>query len=116
MFMQKPSVKKLLLIVGILTLTLAAFIAGGITMSSVQAAGTNVLDKSTAQAGCDKKDPKCKGDHRDSPTNQTKGIVTVNNIAGNQIQATFLEPSDNATVDQSVATTRLILVLVFSRR
>jgi hypothetical protein len=103
--MQKPSVKKLLLIVGILTLTLVAFVAGGITMSSAQAASTNALDKSTAQAGCDKKDPKCKGDHQDSPTNQTKGIVTVNNIAGNKIQATFLEPSDKKGSEVTITTT-----------
>src|SRR5215469_16739831 len=102
MSMQKPSVKKLLLIVGILSLTLAAFIAGGITMSSAQAASTNALDKSSAQAGCDKNDPKCKGDHRD---NQTKGIVTVNNVSGNQIQATFLEPSDKKGSAVTITTT-----------
>lgn len=103
--MQKPSVKKLLLIVGILTLTLAAFIAGGITMFSAQAAGTNALDKSTVQAGCDKKAPECKGDHGDTPTNQTKGIVTVNAIAGNHIHATFLEPSDKKGSTVTITTT-----------
>jgi len=92
--MQKPSVKKLLLVVGILTLTLVAFIAGGISMFSAQAAGTNSLDKSIVQAGCDKKAPQCKNDHQDKPTNQTKGIVTVNTVSGNRIRATFLEPSD----------------------
>jgi len=103
--MQKPSDKKLLLIVGILTLTLAAFIAGGITMSSAQAASTNALGKSSAQAGCDKNDPKCKGDHRDNSSNQTKGVVTVNNVAGNQIQATFLEPTDKKGNAVTITTT-----------
>jgi hypothetical protein len=94
--MQKPSVKKLLLIVGILTVTLAAFIAGGIAMSSARAAGTNALDKSTTKSGCDKNDPKCKGDHL--PTNQIKGIVTVNSVAGDKIHATFLEPEKGSAV------------------
>ena len=101
--MQKPSVKKLLLIVGILTVTLAAFIAGGIAMSSARAAGTNALDKSTTKSGCDKNDPKCKGDHL--PTNQTKGIVTVNSVAGDKIQATFLEPLNEKGSAVTIITT-----------
>lgn len=103
--MQKPSVKKLLLVAGILTLTLAAFIAGGITMFSAQAAGPNTLDKSTVQAGCDKKAPQCKCDYQDSPTNQTKGIVTVNSIAGNRIQATFLDSKDKKGSTVTITTT-----------
>src|SRR6266571_1779803 len=103
--MQKPSVKKLLLTVGILTLTLAAFITGGIIMSSVQAASTNALDKSTTRSGCDKMDLKCKGDHQGSLTNQTKGLVIVNEVARNKIQATFLEPSDKKGSVGTITTT-----------
>src|SRR5579859_4236749 len=101
--MQKPSIKKLLLMVGILTLTLVAFIAGGIAMSSTQAAGTNVLDRGATQSGCVKNDPKCKGDHR--PTDQVKGLVTVNSVAGNKIQATYLEPSDKKGRPVTITTT-----------
>ena len=103
--MQKLSVKKLLLTVGILTLTLAAFITGGIVMSSVQAASTNALAQNTTQSGCGKMDLQCKDDHRDSPTNQIKGLVTVNNVAGNKIQATFLEPSDKRGRAVTITTT-----------
>jgi hypothetical protein len=91
--MQKPSVKKLLLIVGILTMTLAAFIAGGIAMSSAQAA-------STTQSGCGKNDPKCP-----NPSNMTKGIVTVNKIVGDKIQATFLEPLNEKGSAVTIITT-----------
>ena len=96
--MQKPSVKKLLLTVGILTLTLAAFITGGIVMSSVQAASTNALHRSSAQSGCDKKGPGCK-------SNQTKGIVTITSVAGNRIQATYLEPLNERGNTVTIITT-----------
>ncbi len=109
MSMQKPSVKKLLLIAGILALTLAAFIAGGITTFSAQAANTNAQGKGTMQAGCGKKAPECKGDHQSNPSNQIKGIVTISTVAGNRIQATFLEPSDKrgstVTITTAASTT-----------
>lgn len=103
--MQKPSVKKLLLIVGILTLTLAAFIVGSITTFSAQAASTNTQGKGTVQAGCDTKAPQCKDDHKDNPTNQIKAIITVNAITGNQIRATFLEPLDKKGSTVTITTT-----------
>src|SRR5258708_16425804 len=103
--MQKLSVKKLLLTVGILTLTLAAFITGGIVMSSVRAASTNALAQNTTQSGCGKMNLQCKDDHRESPTNQIKGLVTVNSVAGNKIQATFLEPSDKRERAVTITTT-----------
>src|SRR5713101_4105894 len=101
--MQKPSVKKLLLVACTLSLTLAAFIVGAIVMSSsAQAASTHTLQRSAAQSGCDKKSPGCK-------SNQTKGIVTVNSVAGNRIRATYLEPlnkrGDTVTIITTSSTT-----------
>src|SRR6266851_5306695 len=104
--MQKPSVKKLLLVACTLSLTLAAFIVGAIVMSSsAQAASTHTLQRSAAQSGRDKKGPGCKSDHQGLLTNQTKGIVTVNSVAGNRIQATYLEPLDKRGKTVTVTTT-----------
>lgn len=101
--MRKPSAKKLLFIVGSLVLTIAAFIVGGVAMSSsAQAASTNTLNTTPAQSGCGQKTPECKGG---GPTNQTKAIVIVNSVVGNRIQAAYLEPSDKKGNTVTVITT-----------
>lgn len=92
--MHKPFAKKLLLIVGTLALALTAFIAGGILMPSAQAASTHSLDQHTTQSKCDTKNPPCKGERPRSSTNQVKGIVTINKVSGNTLQATVVEPSE----------------------
>ena len=92
--MHKPFAKKLLLIVGTLALALAAFIAGGILMPSAQAASTHSLDQHTTQSKCDTKNPPCKGERSRSLTRQIKGIVTINKVSGNTLQATIVEPSE----------------------
>ncbi len=71
---KKPSTKKRLIMVGILILTLVAFFAGGIVLSSAHAAS---LGKPGQQG-------------TPGPANGTKGIVTVNSVTGNTIQATVL--------------------------
>jgi Domain of unknown function (DUF5666) len=93
--MRKPSAKKFLFVVGSLALTLTAFIVGGVAMSSsAQASSANALNRNAAQSGCDKKGSECKGNQLGGPTNQTKAIFTVNSVAGNRIQAIYLEPLD----------------------
>src|SRR5262249_36689252 len=74
--MHKPFAKKLLLLVGMLTLALAAFIAGGIVMSSAQAASTQVSGKYPQDPG------------------QSTVVVTITNATGNTIHATVQEPAD----------------------
>jgi hypothetical protein len=103
--MQKLPVKKLLLMSGILALALLAFIAGGIVISSAQAASSKAPDKSTSPSKCDKNDLKCKGDSPPDPTNQTKAIVVVNSVAGNTIHATYVEQSDKKTNTVTITTT-----------
>jgi hypothetical protein len=94
-FMKKPSVKKLLLLVGILALMLAAFTAGGIALSSAHAASTHT------QSGCSSK---CKADLKSS-SNQAKVIATVNTVAGDKIQATIQEPLDKKGSMVTIVTT-----------
>ncbi len=104
--MRKPSAKKLLFIVGSLILTLAAFIVGGVAMSSsAQAASANTLNRSAAQSGCDKKSSECKGNQQGSLNGQTKAIVTVTSVVGNRIRATYLEPSDKKGSTITIITT-----------
>lgn len=90
---KKPSAKKLLIIAGILTLTLVAFLAGGIVLSSVHAESQGKPGK-----------PGTPG-----PANGTKGIVTVNSVAGNTIQATVLDlpnfPKNSAVTITTTAST-----------
>lgn len=71
---KKPSSNQLLLSAGILTLMLAAFLVGGIVLTSAHAAGRGTPDQ---------KGPP-------GPANGTKGIVTVNSVDGNTIHATVL--------------------------
>src|SRR5215469_4072426 len=92
--MLKPSVKKLLLLGGMLTLALTAFIAGGILMPSAHAASTPVSDTSTPASD------KCPTD-----SGQTKVVVTVNTVNGNTIQATVQEPADKKGSAITVITT-----------
>ena len=86
---RKPSAKKLLIMAGILTLTLVAFVAGGVVLSSAHAAGMGK--------------PGQKGPP--GPANGTKGIVTVNSVAGNTIQATVLEGLPNFPKNSAVTIT-----------
>ena len=103
--MQKLPVKKLLLIGSILVLALVAFIVGGIVMSSAQAAGPNTQDKGALSLKCDKKDHRCKDEHRVNPINQAKVIVVVNSVAGHTIRVTYVEPSDKKGYTVTVTTT-----------
>jgi Domain of unknown function (DUF5666) len=90
---KKPSAKKLLIIAGILTLTLVAFFAGGMVLSSAHA-------ESQGKPG-QKGTP--------GPANGTKGTVTVNSVAGNTIQATVLDlpnfPKNSAVTITTTAST-----------
>lgn len=90
---KKPSAKKLLIMAGILTLTLVAFFAGGIVLSSTHAAGMGK--------------PGQKG--TPGPANGTKGIVTVNSVTGNTIQVTVLDlpnfPKNSAVTITTTAST-----------
>jgi hypothetical protein len=101
MFMQNLPVKKLLLTGSILALVLAAFIAGGIVMSSARAASPNAQAKSASSSKCGKNDPKCPPD----TTNQTKALVVVNSVTGNTIHATYVEPSDKKGASITITTT-----------
>ena len=64
--MYKPSTRKLLFIVGSLVIVLAAFLAGGIALSSVHAASASAASKSNVQSACDKQDPACQGNHQNT--------------------------------------------------
>lgn len=86
--MHKPSAKKLLFLVGTLALTLAAFLAGGIVMSSAQAASTSSLNMSSQ---CDPKNSQCN-------TNETKALVVIAKVSGHTIQATMLAPTKGKKV------------------
>jgi len=90
---KKPAVQSLLIMAGILTLTLGAFFAGGIALSSAHATSMGK--------------PGQKG--TPGPANGTKGIVTVNSVAGNTIQATVLDlphfPKNSAVTITTTAST-----------
>jgi len=86
---KKPSVKRLLIMVGILILTLVAFFAGGIVLFSAHAAGMGKPDQKGTPG----------------PANGTKGIVTVNSVAGNTIQATVLRGLPNFPKNSAVTIT-----------
>lgn len=91
---KKPAVQRLLIMAGILTLTLGAFFAGGIALSSAH-----------AQSQGDPGKPGTPG-----PANAVKGAVTVKSVAGNTIKATVLElpnlPKDSAvTITTTTSTT-----------
>ncbi|HEY0756772.1 MAG TPA: DUF5666 domain-containing protein [Ktedonobacteraceae bacterium] len=91
--MRKLSTKKMLLLATTLVLALAAFLAGGIAISSVQAASTGAQSKSAAQSGCDTKNADCK---KGGPgtARQIKAIVTITSVSGNTIQATIVAPTE----------------------
>jgi len=90
---KKPSAKKLLIIAGILTLTLAAFFVGGVVLSWAHAASMG----KPGQQGTP------------GPANGTKGTVTVNSVAGNTIKATVLDlpnfPKNSAVTITTTAST-----------
>lgn len=101
--MCKPSAKRLCFLAGMLVLVLAAFMAGGIVMSSVQAASVNPISKG-GPSGCDLKDAHCKGKQDTSP-NQTKAVVVVTSVSGKTIQATIQEPADRRGQTLTIITT-----------
>ena len=96
---KKPSAKKLLIITGILTLTLVAFFAGGVVLSSTHAAS---LGK-PGQQGTPGPANGTKGTV--TVINAAKGTVTVNSVAGNTIKATVLELLPNFTKNSAVTIT-----------
>jgi hypothetical protein len=91
---KKPSAKKLLIMAGILTLTLVAFFAGGIILSSAHAESQGGKPGQQGTPG---------------PANGAKGIVTVNSVAGNTIKATALDlpnfPKNSAVTITTTAST-----------
>jgi len=94
---KKPSAKKLLLMAGILTLV--AFFAGGIVLSSAHAESQG---KKPGQQGTP---GPAKGAKTPGPVNAAKGTVTVNSVAGNTIKATVLELLPNFTKNSVVTIT-----------
>ena len=97
---KKPSAKRLLIIAGILTLTLVAFFAGGIVLSSAHAAN---MGGKPGQQGT----PGPANTTKDTGTanDVAKGTVTVNSVAGNTIKATVLELLPNFTKNSAVTIT-----------
>src|SRR5258708_21082483 len=96
---KKPSVKRLLIIAGILTLTLVTFFAGGIVLSLAHAASMGKPD----QQGTPGPANAAKGTV--TVNNAAKGTVTVNNVAGNTIKATVLELLPNFPKNSAVTIT-----------
>lgn len=86
---KKPSVQRLLVIAGILTLTLGAFFTGGIILSSAHAASLGKPGK-----------PGTPG-----PANVVKGTVTVTSVDGNTIKATVLDLPPNFPKNRAVTIT-----------
>lgn len=96
---KKSAIKRLLIIAGILTLTLVAFFAGGIVLSSAYA--TNVGQPGQQGTPGPANTAKDTGTANDT----AKGIVTVNSVAGNTIKATVLELLPNFTKNSVVTIT-----------
>jgi Domain of unknown function (DUF5666) len=96
---RKPSAKKLLIMAGILTLTLVAFVVGGIVLSSAHAASMG----KPGQQGTPGPANGTKGTA--TVNNAAKGTVTVNSVAGNTIKATVLELLPNFTKNSAVTIT-----------
>src|SRR5258708_19994910 len=96
---KKPSAKRLLIMAGILTLTLVAFVVGGIVLSSAHAASMG----KPGQKGTPGPANGTKGTA--TVNNAAKGTVTVNSVAGNTIQATVLELLPNFTKNSAVTIT-----------
>jgi hypothetical protein len=86
---KKPSVQRLLIIAGILTLTLGTLFAGGMVLSSAHA-------ESQGKPG----QPGTPG-----PANAVKGTVTVTSVAGNTIKATVLDLPPNFPKNSAVTIT-----------
>jgi hypothetical protein len=95
---KKPSVQRLLIIAGLLTLTLVTFFAGGIVLSSAHA-------ESQGQPGKQGTPGPANGAKTPGPVNVAKGTVTVNSVAGNTIKATVLELLPNFTKNSAVTIT-----------
>ena len=95
---KKPSTKRLLIIAGILTLTLVAFIVGGIVLSSAHAV-------SMGKPGQQGTPGPANGTKIPGAVNVAKGTVTVNSVAGNTIKATVLELLPNFTKNSVVTIT-----------
>ena len=95
---KKPSTKRLLIIAGILTLTLVAFIVGGIVLSSAHAV-------SMGKPGRQGPPGPANGTKTPGQVNVAKGTVTVNSVAGNTIKATVLELLPNFTKNSAVTIT-----------
>jgi hypothetical protein len=96
---KKPSAKKLLIMAGILTLTLVAFFAGGIVLSSAYA-------ESQGKPGQQGTHGPANGTKGTATANDAaKGTVTVNSVAGNTIKATVLELLPNFTKNSAVTIT-----------
>jgi hypothetical protein len=96
---KKPSVKRLLIIAGILTLTLVTFFVGGIVLSLAHAASMGKPD----QQGTPGPANAAKGTV--TVNNAAKGTVTVNSVAGNTIKATVLELLPNFPKNSAVTIT-----------
>jgi uncharacterized protein DUF5666 len=97
--MEKSFTKRGLLIGGVLTLLLVAFLAGGIDLATAQAASTNASGK-----GCDTK-PKCVNDGHNDAANLIKALVTINAVSGNTFHATYQAPNDKKGSAVTITTT-----------
>ena len=84
--MRELFVRKNVLIASMLLLLIAAFLAGGIALSSVSAASIN---NGSGKEKCEKQEPQCQG-KQDNPA-MTKAIVRVESVSGNHIQGTVLQ-------------------------
>jgi hypothetical protein len=101
---KRPAVKRLLIIAGILTLTLVAFLAGGIVLYSAHAASMGSLDQQGTPGAANG----VKATAADIGV--AKGTVTVNSVAGNTIRATILDlpnfPKNSAVTITTTASTK----------
>ena len=99
---KKPTVKRLLIIAGILTLTLGTFFAGGLVLTTAHA-------ESQGKPGQQGTPGPANGAKTPGPVNVAKGTVTVNSVAGNTIRATVLDvpnfPKNSAVTITTTAST-----------
>jgi hypothetical protein len=96
---KRPTVQRLLIIAGILTLVLVAFFAGRLVLPSAHSASSS----KSGQQGT----PGPANTVTDTVTgnNGAKGTVTVNSVTGNTIKATVSELSPNFTKNSAVTIT-----------
>jgi hypothetical protein len=94
---RKPSAKKRLIMAGMLTLTLVAFLVGGIVLSSAHAANMGGKPGQQGTPGS------ANGAKTPGPVNADKGTVKINSVVGNTIKATVLELLPNFTKNSAVS-------------